>query len=84
MARQKLRNSLPLRSGGGVNRYAHASQDPRIPILDEAASAIDAQSEEAMQSALETLMKGRPHGYTVWPAARRRFASSASCPLTAA
>ena len=34
-------------------------KDPRILILDEATSSLDAESEEAVQSALERLMKGR-------------------------
>ena len=47
---------------GGRQRLtiAHALlEDPRILILEEATSALDAESEEAVQSALETLMKGR-------------------------
>jgi ATP-binding cassette subfamily B protein len=34
-------------------------KDPKILILDEATSSLDAESEEAVQSALERLMKGR-------------------------
>lgn len=34
-------------------------KDPRILILDEATFALDAESEEAVQSALEALMEGR-------------------------
>ena len=34
-------------------------KDPRILILDEATSSLDAESEEAVQSALARLMKGR-------------------------
>jgi ATP-binding cassette subfamily B protein len=34
-------------------------KNPRILVLDEATSSLDAESEEAVQSALERLMKGR-------------------------
>jgi ATP-binding cassette subfamily B protein len=34
-------------------------RDPRILVLDEATSSLDAESEEAVQTAVETLLKGR-------------------------
>jgi ATP-binding cassette, subfamily B, bacterial len=34
-------------------------KDPRILVLDEATASLDAESEEAVQTALERLMKGR-------------------------
>ena len=33
--------------------------DPRILVLDEATSSVDTETEEIIQKALETLMKGR-------------------------
>eukprot|EP01128_Nolandella_sp_AFSM9_P010055 TRINITY_DN683_c0_g4_i1.p1 TRINITY_DN683_c0_g4~~TRINITY_DN683_c0_g4_i1.p1 ORF type:complete len:825 (+),score=171.79 TRINITY_DN683_c0_g4_i1:793-3267(+) len=49
-------------SGGQKQRVAIARailRDPKILILDEATSALDAGSEQQVQNALSTLMKGR-------------------------
>ncbi len=49
-------------SGGEKQRVAIARvvlKNPRILILDEATSSLDTHSERLVQSALETLMKGR-------------------------
>ncbi|HDS1146279.1 MULTISPECIES: ABC transporter ATP-binding protein [Stenotrophomonas] len=49
-------------SGGECQRIALARmflRDPRILILDEAVSALDSQSEEAIQRSLQSLCRGR-------------------------
>jgi ABC-type multidrug transport system fused ATPase/permease subunit len=49
-------------SGGQRQRIAIARailKDPAILLLDEATSALDAESEQLVQSALDTLMEGR-------------------------
>src|SRR3954465_14538753 len=50
---------LPLERPEAAHRYCpHPPQDPSVLILDEAISALDAESEFLVQDALEWLMEG--------------------------